>query len=452
VLLGGLLVCGLRVNAETVGRDEVERDPVPVRPPLISEDQPSAAFDIDAPPPTRNPITETLSFSTRFEVEFERREGYDLAHRVPDDLLLFKPEARLAFAFRPTRRFQAFLNLILERDFALEEEGRSTNRPTVLEVDQAHFTFRELAPGTALRLGRQRFRDSREWYYDDELDGARFFFGRGPFALEASLSRFRPFDQDLLNQQSNPRINNYFLTGRYRADADHELQGFLLLRDDLTLRQGRPIFIGARADGKIAEMLSYGLDLAYLTGLDDFNRARQGNPDLRAWGVDTRLTVEPNLFLSPSLSLGAAFGSGDREPRDGTGRAFRQTGLQDNTGRFNGVTTFQYYGEIFDPELSNMAILTAGLGLKPTGRSSIDLVYHHYRQHRATAGLRRSDLRARPTGRDVNLGDELDLVIGGRDIPNTDIEIVFGWFRPGAAFGATADDAFLARFELVYRY
>ena len=99
-----------------------------------------------------------------------------------------------------------------------------------------------------------------------------------------------------------------------------------------------------------------------------------------------------------------------------------------------------------------MAILTAGAGVKPSQRSSVDLVYHHYRQHRAAARLRRSVLSAVPAGRATHLGDELDLVIGVRDIPHTDIEIVLGWFRPGDAFAPGADSAFLARFELVYRY
>lgn len=99
-----------------------------------------------------------------------------------------------------------------------------------------------------------------------------------------------------------------------------------------------------------------------------------------------------------------------------------------------------------------MAILTAGAGIKPSEGSSIDLVYHHYRQHRAAARLRRSDLNAVPAGRDAHLGDELDLVIGLRDIPDTAIEIVLGWFRPGDAFGPGADSAFLARVEVVYRY
>jgi alginate production protein len=451
-LLAGLLAFGLSAQAETVGRGERERAPTPAPLPLILEDRPQAAFDIDAPPPTANDLTPSLSWGARLELELEARDNRNLDDDAPDRRMLLLPEAGLALSFHPTPQFQGFLNLILERDFALAEDGRSPHRPTMLTIDEAHITLRGFGPGVAFRFGRQSIQEAREWYYDDELDGARIFFGRGPLAVEASISRLRWLDQDLLNPESNPRINNYILSARYRASENHELQGFAVVRDDLSLRQGRPVFLGARALGTLPGPIEYALDVAYLTGLDAFSPARGDNPNLSAWGLDGRATWALDLLLSPSLTLGAAFGSGDANAGDGTGHAFRQTGLQDNNGRYNGVTTFQYYGEVFDPELSNMAILTAGVGVKPSERSSIDLVYHHYRQHRAAARLRRNDLNATPAGRESHLGDELDLVIGVRDIPRTAIEVVLGWFRPGDAFGPGADNAFLARFEVVYRY
>lgn len=437
---------GLIAQAETL--DQGSSAPAA----LILEDRPQAVFDIDAPPPTANDLNPDWSWGARLELELEARDNRNLDDASPDQRILLLPEAGLALSFHPTPQFQGFLNLILERDFALAEDGRSAPRPTMLTIDEAHVTLRSFGPGVAFRLGRQSIGEAREWHYDEELDGARLFFGRGRLAAEASISRLRLFDQDLLNPESNPRINNYILSARYKLSEEHELQGFALVRDDLTLRQGRPVFLGARALGTLPGPIDYALDVAYLTGLDDFSPARQDNPDLSAWGLDGRATYAPDRFLSPSLTLGAAFGSGDANPRDGSGRAYRQSGLQDNNGRYNGVTTFQYYGEVFDPELSNMAILTAGIGVKPSERSSVDLVYHHYRQHRANPRLRRNDLSAVPTGRDSHLGDELDLVIGVRDIPRTAIEAVLGWFRPGDAFGPGADSAFLARVEVVYRY
>ena len=37
--------------------------------------------------------------------------------------------------------------------------------------------------------------------------------------------------------------------------------------------------------------------------------------------------------------------------------------MQRNRGKFNGVVSFRYYGEVLDPELTNLRILTLGIGL-----------------------------------------------------------------------------------------
>ena len=50
--------------------------------------------------------------------------------------------------------------------------------------------------------------------------------------------------------------------------------------------------------------------------------------------------------------MGWAWGSGDQEPQSGNNGTFRQTGFQDNNDKWSGVTSFRYYGELVDPELS----------------------------------------------------------------------------------------------------
>ena len=89
------------------------------------------------------------------------------------------------------------------------------------------------------------------------------------------------------------------------------------------------------------------------------------------------------LGFADNQTFGVAFGSGDNNRRDGVDRNYRQSGLQDNNARFAGVTSFKFYGETVEPELSNLLIGTAAIGVRPTPRSSVDLVYHYYAQHRA---------------------------------------------------------------------
>jgi len=59
-------------------------------------------------------------------------------------------------------------------------------------------------------------------------------------------------------------------------------------------------------------------------------------------------------------------------------RNCRQTGFQSNSGTFGGVVNFDYYGVVFDPKLSNLQVFTAGIGVRPLRKSSVDGVYHHY--------------------------------------------------------------------------
>jgi hypothetical protein len=74
----------------------------------------------------------------------------------------------------------------------------------------------------------------------------------------------------------------------------------------------------------------------------------------------------------PALTAAYAVGSGDDNPGHRVDGAFRQTGLQENEARWTGITRFKYYGELLDPELNNLTVVTVGLGLRPTKRSSLD--------------------------------------------------------------------------------
>jgi hypothetical protein len=73
--------------------------------------------------------------------------------------------------------------------------------------------------------------------------------------------------------------------------------------------------------------------------------------------------------LRPSLTLAYARGSGgeDSATRDAN---FRQTGLHENKARLAGVKRLRRYGELLQPDLSNLAITTLGSGIRWLGNSS----------------------------------------------------------------------------------
>jgi alginate production protein len=181
---------------------------------------------------------------------------------------------------------------------------------------------------------------------------------------------------------------------------------------------------------------------------------RDGSKRIRGWAVDLGGTYEFQVGPKPALTLGFAFGSGDRNPDDGTDGGFRQTGLQDNESDFGGAADFKYYGEVLDPELSNLAILTAGIGIRPSEKFSMDLVYHYYLQHQAAPALRNAGIDAEPSGRSRRLGSGVDLVVGFQGIwDHLDARLGVGYFVPGAAFPeAIGGGAWVVRAEVQFRF
>jgi alginate production protein len=150
--------------------------------------------------------------------------------------------------------------------------------------------------------------------------------------------------------------------------------------------------------------------------------------------------------------LGYALGSGDKTGGDSASQEFRQTGYEDNSGRFGGFANFQYYGEVLDPELANIRILTAAAGFRPHRLVSFDAVFHTYRQHQPDDELEAELIEpwAAPTGLSKDLGWEVDFIVGVQKIwRRFNLAYSFGLFNPGEAFMPFApDNAILNRINL----
>lgn len=395
------------------------------------------------PPRTKYQLTPTLSTGSTIEIKLERRKNLDLDRTRDDRSMFLEPEVEIAFAYVPGPNFQAFLNFELSQEFALDEPEKEKRRLAV-DLDLAYVTLKTPAgERLTFQVGRQKYEDEREWLFDEKLDAVRAFYRFPNLLLDLSASRQNIFDRDLVNSDHPERINNYHFSATTELTKEAILSFYAFGRNDRSADRQSPIFYGLHSSGDITKNLEYWVELAHVRG-------RDGSRKIRAYGFDIGATYEFNLPLEPSLTLGYAFGSGDADPADRIDRNFRQTGLQDNEARFNGVASFQYYGEAFDPELSNMGILTVGAGIRPTKQTSIDLVYHRYRQHKASDSIRDSALDADPSGLSRKLGSEIDLVLGYRKREGRRVSalLTLGYFKPGNAFPADAAKGAFLRFEL----
>ena len=386
---------------------------------------------------------ELFEFGGHIELVYERLQNFDLDSGNGDDLDLLPVELELGVLFSPNDHFEAYLQSKLTRTLVLRDDGEDEVRDSELLVEEAYVIVTEPDWGLSLQVGRQSFEDRRQWLYDAELDAVRALYRAQNLAVELSASREGLVDKDLLNSEEEESIDNYTLYGTYELGEHVTIGAYGILRDPGG--RDRPVFLGLQSFGTLGERLSYWLDAAHVRGQED-------GSDLRGYGFDVLGSYRLNAPLSPHVILGYAFGSGDSDPDDDRDGAFRQTGLQGNETEVGGLTPFSYYGEAFDPELSNMSIFTFGLGARPTTEVSADLVYHYYVQNEASEELRDSALDAEPTGESRRLGGEIDLVLGFEEEGEFRIRGFLGYFMPGRAFKAGADNAFFVRLEAQYEF
>ena len=82
-----------------------------------------------------------------------------------------------------------------------------------------------------------------------------------------------------------------------------------------------------------------------------------------AWDVGAQWRFPGEARPTPQPGAWAS-GSGRRRHPTRRIENFRQTGLQENKGRMSGVKRWRFYGEVLDPELSNLRVASAGFGLR----------------------------------------------------------------------------------------
>lgn len=398
------------------------------------------------PRPVFGRLTYQYAYGSESDVLY--RNNRDLDRRLPDSRLILSPQVNAALVYRPTDWLEATLEMILEREIGVNEKDRillpdgeierAPRRRTSLVVDQAYLRVHRAIDPFDAWVGRRNYEDERRWLYDASMDTVGAGFRAGRFRLDVFGGREVRLDLDFApeRRQAKDRIDTHVVHADYRGTEWVRLSAYAISRDDRSGAEGQPRLYGVRARGRPTDAFNYWTELAITRGDDAMGRPYSGS------AVDTGITYRfLALPMHPSVTLSYARGSGDANPNDGRNGAFRQTGLQSNEAAFAGVSKFKYYGETLDPELSNLRILTLGLGFRPQPNVFVDLVYHRYRLDRIADGLRNAALTAelnQVAGRESReVGEGLDVVIGVRrlfGLRRLGLDLRAGWFFPGAAF------------------
>ncbi len=382
-------------------------------------------------------IGEHLTLSGRLTLKGRHEDNYDLDHNSDADRRDKDLSVRLEAVYRPSDSFYGLFGFRQARRWRTDQEdGREIAASGV--VSEAYGYWRDLGGfGWDLQLGRQDFDEKREWLYDQNLDAARVHYQRADLRAEFSAST------TLNNSSETEEATDNLIAYVSHGEVDRLLAAYVIDRRDPRGAKDYPFHYGLRALGEWLPDQEVWAEFSGLTGY-------RANDDLRAFGMDVGTTWWPDFIDDTYLSVGYAFGSGDAVPGDYKDETFRQTGMQDNNDKFGGVTSFRYYGELLDPELANLGILTLGIGHRFSKQRSLDLVYHSYAQDVAAPLLVNADLDRKPNGIQRQLGWELDLIYGDRILENTSLELVGAVFQPGSAFDWD-DPVYLLRVQLRVR-
>jgi len=355
----------------------------------------------------------------------------------------------------------AFVKLDAEREYSLVSSDRFRPPHSSVRIDEFFIEAPGIvSPHLTIVAGRQKFDEYREWWYrTSNLDAVRLLAGWRRVSGELSVSRM------LYDSERSPgdhEKRNTIGVLRWHPREDLRLEAYWVDRRDVSGGSDSPRTSGLRVAGEGWRRLEYRIDVASQRGtrerIDEIAGTRRVRP-IDAEAMDARLTFRPRVAGDPTLTVGYAFGSGDptadldpaAQP-EGTDRSFRQTGLHRNRGKDNGNVSFRYYGEVLDPELTNLRIVTAAVGVRPRRAISLDVLYHRYRQDVASEKLRHVDIDADPEGRDPYLGEAFDLAFGYEPDHRLEIRLTAGIFRPGKAFAGDVSDSLSARLQLKLRF
>lgn len=399
-------------------------------------------------------------------------------------------DLRAKVYYTPSDLFEAYAEASIVRKWGdasgEEDSGTSINAEKYAEWRQSWVQVNELfglAP-LSFQIGRMRLAEPHAFLWNRNTDTVRLKFETttlsGFVGIAENLFSYRTSGDDFYGDRQD--IANFLgeigwsLDSQTRFEArglhiaDHS--GLFAIGDivgakdrddeDERLTWGSLRAVGERPwiVGPIDEV-SYRLDAAFVTGdttrtttssvTGSADRLVTGHTRRNVFGyafdgdIDLTMSRAP---LSPTVTLGYAFGSGD--DGDGTDTAFRQPYLTGNSSR-QGISSASShnYGEALRVDLSNLHILKLGVGVPVMKASDLSFIYRDYWLDDSETGLRDERLAIDAGGNGSHVGRALDIVynvplekeISGLSfISGADFRVTLGAFTSGDAFGAADDE------------
>ncbi len=422
------------------------------------------------------PSARAIDYRLEIESQNRYRRNFRLSRDRDSRLVDSDNEVRLGARYRAGDRVvDGVITLIYGKQWNLDQGGSDDDGEILLDT----LWYRDsLEDNDDLEwsVGRQRIKEPREWWWDAKLDSALIEYRDGPWEgfAAVALDRRDPAFADARQEPEERDVFRVLSRLGYRYSAALEWDAFITLQRDRSGVDASGTVVaddredefdadlewfGLRAGGRVysgSVGLRYWIDGGMVRGretvvdyddagpeqrvVDDYDRRR-----VSGWALDAGLTLQSGSATRVHAGYGKA--SGDRDPEDNRDTAYRQTGLQDNDARLATPARIRLYGELLDPEFSNLEVAMLGVGRSIGPQTSVDVFYRRYRQDRPDQRLQ-ADLRADPNGVDADLGSSLEAVLHHRWSPRAELTVVAGLFNPGRAFRGSGNRDDVGFFQL----
>jgi alginate production protein len=369
----------------------------------------------------RNNREQLIQFHTTMKLEGESWQNRVLRKgKKQENRHEFEPQFRLRMEIARKSSLYGVVEAELKNKTRWDS-GKPEENKTQLELTQGYIGGRLRSDGAEIRAGRWLYRDAREWLFDENIDGIWGRWKKDDWQVEMLAGRVNYWQRDLLDDTTrNKTVTSVQSTLlQYSVEQVWDTGVYFTANKNTHDVYERQYFYGIRSHRTPDTGWRHWLEIGGMS-------AEKSGKKYQGGVVDAGFTWIQDGPLRPRFTLGYAMA--DKE--------YHQTGLQSNEACFGGNTKFSIYGNTLSPELTNIRILTVGTGMDITRRSSLDLVYHHYRQSgRESLSSHDPALKSRYDNRStLELGSEIDLIWGYEFNNNIKTELLLGMFMPSGRF------------------
>jgi alginate production protein len=294
------------------------------------------------------------------------------------------------------------------------------------------------------------FKDHRTWWYDNELDAIKLSHYETLLSWDI-LAGGRFSDNRISSSDQRVGLEDIrYLVSHidYHYYFNHHIEFFGIYEDsdkeDL-YKDHKLGWLGMRTYGKSTN-IEYWTDFAFMSG--DIGYIDEASYSASGYGLDLGAIYRTNAI---SFGVDIAYGSADISDEEDSKKLYLQPKISNNKSSIIGTTRYRYYGELADPQLSNLKIISLFAGSKIFSNNWIEVAYHYYQQNEADTNFESSRFLVKPNGESADIGTEFDVILGGKYDNKSELQLVFSSFTAGDAFEGVAIEKEAYRAHIDYK-